>query len=308
MLLITCAYGKVGRQIVPYLAKKGFDIRAIDMNPDIKKLEQQGVKETLVGDSRDPKFVAQAMKGVDQVLYIPPQFTYQEAKMGRIAIDAAIDAKVSKYVYLSCMYPNMSTLLQHRMKAKDEQYLLYRGFESGLDWSVLRPSTYHQNIFMKMFYDMGEYPSMCDIDKLVSWVDPLDVADCAIKMLTEDGYKYAIYTCSNESMTPRDVATIMTKVSGKEITPISVPEDKLVEYWPDYFAGSDSFATETFYALRKTYNKWGWAGNNKQLIELLDHKPRSVANWCARQLVANDIKPTISVEDTEKTSNSFDLF
>ncbi len=35
------------------------------MNPDIKKLEQQGVKETLVGDSRDPKFVAQAMKGVD---------------------------------------------------------------------------------------------------------------------------------------------------------------------------------------------------------------------------------------------------
>jgi hypothetical protein len=52
----------------------------------------------------------------------------------------------------------------------------------------------------------------------------------------------------------------------------------------------------------------GWAGNNKQLIELLDHKPRSVANWCARQLVANDIKPTVSVEDTEKTSNSFDLF
>ncbi len=39
MLLITCAYGKVGRQIVPYLAKKGFAIRAIDMNPDIKKCQ-----------------------------------------------------------------------------------------------------------------------------------------------------------------------------------------------------------------------------------------------------------------------------
>lgn len=48
MLLITCAYGKVGRQIVPYLAKKGFDIRAIDMNPDIKKLEQQGLKKPLL--------------------------------------------------------------------------------------------------------------------------------------------------------------------------------------------------------------------------------------------------------------------
>lgn len=300
MLLITCAYGKVGRQIVPYLAGKGFDIRAIDMNPDIKQFEQQGVKETMVGDSRDPKFVAEAMKGCDRVLYIPPQFTYQEAKMGHIAIDAAINAKVKKFVYLSCMYPNMDTLLQHRMKAEDERYLLYRGAETDLDWSVLRPSTYHQNIFMKLFYDMGEYPSMCDIDKVVSWVDPLDVADCASKMLTEDGFKYAIYTCSNETMTPREVAAVMSKVSGKTITPISVPEDQLVKYWPDYFAGSDSFATECFYALRKSYNKWGWAGNNQQLLSLLDHKPRSVANWCARQLVAAGIKPAISVEATEQ--------
>ena len=53
-----------------------------------------------------------------------------------------------------------------------------------------------------MFCDMGEYQSNVT-SMLVSWIDCVDVADCAVAV-DKDGYNYAIYT-SNESMTPRDV-------------------------------------------------------------------------------------------------------
>lgn len=256
MLLITCSYGKVGRRIVPYLAKKGLDIKAMDMNPKVKEYEKLGIK-TLVGDGSSKKDMKEAMKDVDQVVYIPPQFTFIEAEMGKIAIDAAIDAHVDKFIQLSVMYPNMSTLIQHRQKSEAEEYLVYRGFESDLNWTILRPAGYHHNLFLKQYLETGLFPNYRPLDMPVSYLDALDEADVIEKVLKEDGHKRAIYLLSDEIKTPNEICDIMNDVMGTSIKPIYVDADHLQDYWPDYFAGGDSYAKATFIAMEETYTKWG---------------------------------------------------
>ncbi|WP_173021235.1 SDR family oxidoreductase [Secundilactobacillus folii] len=280
MLLVTCAYGQVGHQIVPYLVDKGVDVRAMDINPKVKEYEQIGVKEVLVGNGVDEDFMDKAMQDIDAVLYLPPLFTYQEAKMGKMAIEAAIKAGVKQFIDVSVLFPNLDNNLQHRMKAEVEKHLLYRGWESHMKWTVLQPAGYHHNLYVKPFYDSGELPSYSPLDQVISMVDARDEADVALKVLADpDGYDKGVFALANEKFSLRQVAQLMSEVTGKTIKPVFVPKDKLRDYWPNYFLGSDSYAEEAFWHVYDSNMRWDWDGNSKELNWLLDKKPRSLRSY-----------------------------
>ncbi|GAX02459.1 NAD(P)H azoreductase [Secundilactobacillus pentosiphilus] len=280
MLLVTCANGQVGHRIVPYLLEKGQDIRVMDLNPKVKDYLKLGSKDAVVGNGTDEKVLDKAMKGIDAVLYIPPLFTYQEAKMGKMAIDAAIKAGVKQFIDISVLFPLLDNNLQHRMKTEVERYLMYRGWESHMLWTVLQPAGYHHNLYVKPFYESGQLPSYSPLDQVISMVDARDEADVALKVLADpEGYDKGVFTLSNEKFSIRQVAALMSDVTGKEIKPVFVPKDKLKDYWPDYFLGSDSYAEEAFWHIYDSNTRWDWDGNSKEINWLLDGKTRSLRSY-----------------------------
>lgn len=284
MLLITSACGSVGRQIIPYLAKHGVDIRAVDINPKVADYKAQGVKETMVIDATKADQVEKAMQGVDQVVYIPTLFSFQEYVMGKIAIDAAIKEGVKQFIDISVLFPNLDTKLHHMMKKKVEHYLLYRGFESHMLWTVLQPSGYNHDVFLEQFYKLGKFPNYTPLDKRMSWFDALDEADVIMKVMDRPEYfDKGVYQLCNEKLNSYEVADMMTEITGKDIKAEYVDEDHLADYFPQYFHGGDSYSYEAFIRLVRTMRKWGWDSSSFTLEALLDHKPRTMHQYLERE-------------------------
>lgn len=284
MLLITAANGKVGSRVVPYLVKQGFDIRVIDLNPTVERYKDIGVKEVHVGDASEAKIMRKAMQGCDQVLYIPPQFSYQETKMANLATDEAVNAGVRKFVQMSVIHPHMSTLLQHTMKLHAEEYLIYKGLSDGLNYTILQPVHYHHNIFVNELLDKGEFYNYNGLDIPLAFVDAEDVAEVAAKVLREDGHQNATYQlCGPSYLNPVECADLFNKVAGAKVVAKYIEADQLSKFWPGYIQ-QDSYAKETFIHLQYTYTKYGFSGNKNVLEWLLGRKGTDLGQFFRKEL------------------------
>src|SRR3546814_14342716 len=102
MLLLTAANGNQGRLLVPRLLEAGIPFRACTRSPEsAEMLRAQGVADIIVGDIAEPKIIARAMLGVDQIYHIGPSATPLEREMGFKMIAAAKKAGVSHFVFSS---------------------------------------------------------------------------------------------------------------------------------------------------------------------------------------------------------------
>ena len=72
-ILIVGASGKFAGLVVPKLARRGANIRAmIHYSDDEPFVREAGAQHVVVGDLTDPASVAAALRGVDRVFYIAP--------------------------------------------------------------------------------------------------------------------------------------------------------------------------------------------------------------------------------------------
>ncbi len=73
----------------------------------------------------------------------------------------------------------------HRQKLLVEEKL----FESGLDYSILQPSAYMQNILgYRNSIRAGSYPMPYPVSTMLSLVDLNDVAEVASNVITQSGH------------------------------------------------------------------------------------------------------------------------
>ena len=102
---------------------------------------------------------------------------------------------------------------------------------SGLEWTIVRASWFHQNFSEGAFIDMvlagtitlpaGDIPE--------PFVDVDDIADVAFTALTEEGHNGEIYEVTGPRlMTFNDIADDLSRATGREITFQSVPHDAFV--------------------------------------------------------------------------------
>ena len=102
---------------------------------------------------------------------------------------------------------------------------------SGLEWTVVRASWFHQNFSEGAFIDMvlagtitlpaGDIPE--------PFVDVDDIADVAFAALTEDGHHGEIYEVTGPRlMTFADIASDLSQATGRPITFQAVPHDGFV--------------------------------------------------------------------------------
>jgi uncharacterized protein YbjT (DUF2867 family) len=216
MILVTGATGNVGRHVVDGLVTAGEPVRALSRTP----------KSGFVrGDLREPDSLSEALEGVDTVflLWPGPDATGAEAAVATLAKNAR------RIVYLSAIRAETGFwgVIENAVEATD------------VDWTFLRAGGFATNT-------LG-WADMIRTDGVVRWpygaaarslIHERDLADVAVRALTEDGHAGRRYDLTGpELVTQADQVAQIGEAIGRDVRWAEVaPETaraQLIEAWGD---------------------------------------------------------------------------
>jgi uncharacterized protein YbjT (DUF2867 family) len=263
-ILVVGASGKFAGLVVPELARRGADIRAVIHDardePDVRAA---GAQDVVVADLTDPASVAAALRGVERVFYIAPVTLRDEATVGKAFVEAAIGAGVRRFVFSSVIHPVLRGLPNHALKAPVEDAVL----NSDLEYSFLHPTVLFQNFAVAWdgIIKSGVVAEPWSNDTRFSRVDYRDVAEVAAIALTEDRLLYGTFElCAEGWLNRHDVAALIGEVLGREITSQRIDPGAL----PD-----DAQALRPMF---DHYDRIGLRGNALTLAAILGREPRTL--------------------------------
>lgn len=216
-ILVVGASGKFAGLVVPELARRGADIRAMIHNAGHEAaVREAGAQDVVVGDLTHPASVAAALRGVDRVFYIPPVMLPDEAAVGKAFVAAAIGAGVRRFVFSSVIHPVLS-LPNHALTAPVEDAVL----DSDLEYTFVHPTVLFQNFAgaWDRIVKSGVVAELWSNDTRFSRVDYRDVAEVAAIALTEDRLLYGTFELCAEGWLDRyQVAVLVGEIMGRDIT------------------------------------------------------------------------------------------
>lgn len=263
-ILVVGASGKFAGLVVPELAKRGADIRAMVHHADDSAVVRKaGAQDVVIGDLTNPTSVATALKGVDRVFYIAPVALPGEAEAGKAFVAAAIDSGVRRFVFSSVIHPVLSGLPNHALKAPVEEAVL----NSDLEYVFLHPTVLFQNFAgaWEGIVKTGVVAEPWSNDTRFSRVDYRDVAEVAAIALTEDRLLYGTYElCAEGWLDRHDVSALVGEVLGRKITPERIDPDSLP---------ADAQAMRPMF---DHYDVIGLRGNALTLTAILGRGPRTL--------------------------------
>lgn len=281
MILVTGAAGKTGRAIIQALGPSGESLRALARRESqIESLRALGVQEVVVGDMLNPADMFSAFKGTRAVYHICPNMNPDELRIGQNAIEAARLAGVEHFVFHSVLHPQVQSMPHHWNKLLVEARL----FESGLDYTILQPSSYMQNIsgYWKTMQADGVYAVPYSIQAGFTMVDLEDVAQAAARVLRENRLHYhAIYElCGAQMLNSKDIARMVTAALGREVQAVALNRKD----WEASARGSgmSDYAVRTLLQMFDYYDQHGFMGNGNVLTWLLDRAPTRFEDFLIR--------------------------
>ena len=288
MILVTSAFGRVGHAVTSELVKRGFSVRATDINPKAAELLDEGVKEVLVGDARDRDFVMRCMEGIDQVAYVPPVMLYDEDEIAIRAIDCALASGVKQFVQMSVCHPGLSGLLQHTKKLIAEEHLKLLGFQNDWNFTILQPLHYTTNVPVRHIVETGRYENFKPLDRKLGYLDLRDAAEAmAIVLSSGEKHKFASYElCGPSYLSINEIAALIEELSGKKIETIWRDRDHMFdgEFYNFCNSANDSYARSAVLGIRDVYNDYGFAANKNILEWLLGRPARSMEDYIRDEL------------------------
>jgi uncharacterized protein YbjT (DUF2867 family) len=216
-VLVTGPTGKVGRRLIPLLARRGLAVRAAGRSPVAARAGIEPVRF----DWHDESTYELARKGVDAMYLVPgPVPQAEHADYIRALLDGAAAAGVKRVVLLSIFGLD---------RAPPEDPL--RGIElavesSGVPFTILRPGAFMQNFSEGLRWDEALADGIRERDEIVgpggdgvvSYVSSEDIAAVAALALTEDGHVGKGYALLGpEPLTLAQVAEHISWVAGRRI-------------------------------------------------------------------------------------------
>ena len=282
MILITGAAGKTGRAVIGALAARGQPIRAFvrrdDQAPQVTTL---GAAETVAGDLRDLAALERAGRGAGAVYHICPNMSPDEVTIGRAVLSAARSAGIPRFVYHSVLHPQTQAMPHHWNKLLVEESI----FESGLDYTILQPAAYMQNLLAgcRAIVEQGVYAVPYPPETRLGLVDLDDVAEAAAVVLTQAGHASATYELAGpEVLTQAEVAEILSRRLGRPVRAERIP----LEIWVDRAraSGMGAYQVETLATMFRYYERYGFWGNPRVLTGLIGRSPTTFEGFVARAL------------------------
>jgi uncharacterized protein YbjT (DUF2867 family) len=188
-ILVIGATGNVGRPTVAGLLAKGASVRALSRSQE-KIAELPDGVAGFVGDLETGEGLEAACAGVDKLFLITSNGETETAR-GMNAVNAAVAAGVKHIVFLSVGNPNKEPAVPHyRAKLPVEEAIR----NSGAAYTFLRPNFFMQTDLsvIPVIKEHGVYAM--PIGSIGNnRIDTRDIADCAVRVLTEDGHAGADY-------------------------------------------------------------------------------------------------------------------
>lgn len=155
-VFVTGGSGFVGSAVIEELLARGHSVVALSHRRD---LSFGGRVTPVQGELDDVEGLARGMAGCDAVIHLVGIIMERPAKGitfervhfegTRNVVDAARRAGVQRYVQMSALGTRQDAVSEyHKTKYRAERYVM----ESGLDWTIFRPSMIHgaKGEFMKM--------------------------------------------------------------------------------------------------------------------------------------------------------------
>jgi uncharacterized protein YbjT (DUF2867 family) len=209
MYLISGATGNIGGEVVRALAERGLPVRALVR--DASRAALPAGVEAAVGDLDRPESLDPWLDGVEAA-FVLPGFADMPAVCGRLR-----DAGVKRIVQLSGSSTesgdagNAITAMMMRSEAAAR--------ESGLQWTVLRPSGFMSNTLRWLpQLRAGDLVRAPWGDIPVACIDPFDIAAVAAAALTEDGHHEATYRLSGpRAMLPAEQLAILGRILDRPL-------------------------------------------------------------------------------------------
>ncbi len=238
----------------------------------------EGAEQAISGDIRDEGILKQALTGIHRVYHICPNVSPDEYEIGKKIVTAARKAGVNHLVYHSVLHPQVEAMPHHWQKMRVEEAL----FTSGLDFTILQPCAYMQNILAgwKSIVDLGIYSVPYSLKARISIVDLEDVGTVAAEVLTSDEYRNGIFELSGpQALTQVEVAQIIGEVLGK---PIRAVQQDLSD-WVTEARNSrmDEYQIKTLVKMFEYYDKYGLVGCSRVMHSILQKPPRTLAGFVA---------------------------
>lgn len=279
MILITGAAGKTGLAVTRALARRRAAVRAlVYRHAYVEPARAAGAQDVVVGDMRDEKLLATAVRSVRAIYHIAPNMNPDEVQMGVAALQAAQDAGVEHFAYHSVLHPQTETMPHHWNKLRVEEKL----FESGLPFTILQPAAYMQNISgnWQTIAAEGVHRVPYPVSTRLSLVDLADVAEGAAKILTEPGHAGATYELvGTPPLAQTEVAHSLSSALGRLVR----AEEISLDAWQEQAeaAGLPPYAIQTLSQMFRYYAAHGFVGNSNVLTWLLGRPPTSLADFLA---------------------------
>ncbi|MFD0903274.1 NAD(P)H-binding protein [Actinomadura sediminis] len=274
MYLVTGATGNVGRHVVRRLLDGGAPVRALTRAPERAGLPD-GV-DVVRADHSDPDALSGALAGVDAVFLVWPFGTAGAAG----AVVDAIARRARRVVLLSSI-----AVRDDVERQTDAIGALHAELErpierSGLDWTFLRPGGFAANT-LAWAPEIRADGTVRDAFGAAAMplIHERDIADVAVRALTEDGHAGRRYALTGAEVRRQDeFAHVIGEVIGRpvrweEIPPEAALRKRIEAGMPPSFA---RVMVEGYAALRERP-----APATTTVEEVTGVPPRSFRAWAA---------------------------
>jgi uncharacterized protein YbjT (DUF2867 family) len=278
-VLVTGATGTTGKPIFELLSRMdGLEVIGASRSGDN---EGNSNGKLVKFDYTDRQTIQAALEGVDKVFLVTPP-VQDMLRMEQTVIGEIKNAGIKQVVKLSVAGADAENGITfgklHRELEKEIE-------QSGIAYTILRPMSFMQNYVNFMGYTIKTqnafYLPMGD--GRVSVVDVRDIAEVAVKALTEKEHAGKTYTLTGpQALSNQEIADILSSITGRKINYVDVTAEQAKEGMKG--VGMPDWNIERMLELYHI-NKLGYTAQVTDDIEqVTGNKPRTFEQF------ANDFK------------------
>lgn len=220
---ITGATGQLGRLVVEKLKQRGQAGNVVALVRSPEKAADLGV-ETREFDYMKPEVLADALKGIDQLLLISGNEVGRRKTQHENVINAAREAGVRWIVYTSLLHADTSSLSLAAEHLATEELLK----SSGIQHTVLRNGWYTENYTASVpaVVRAGAWVGSAGNGKISSAARE-DYAEAAAVVLTTEGHQGKWFELAGDTAyTLQGLAAEVSRQTGKDIPYHHLPEEE----------------------------------------------------------------------------------
>lgn len=276
MILVTGATGTVGREVMRRLPADA-PVRVLARNPSRVAGAGPGA-EVVAGDYGDPASLERVMRGVRSAFLVT---TRVAGDQDALFVEAARAAGVRHVVKLSAAAvedPLADDLITRWQRGSEE---LLRA--SGMEWTLLRPRSFMSNTLSWAPSLRSEHVVRALYGSSAnSCVDPRDIADVAVRALTEPGHRGRAYTLTGpQAVTAAEQTAGLAELLGRPLRFEELEPDQARALWSERHPAP---VVEALLHSARRQSEGAKAGVENTVAELTGRPASSFGTWARAHL------------------------